>query len=266
MFSSLRFNGTDLLQRSFWLTLVFGIFLLPCTLVGCKREPEISSCQVQWMSKDGVDLHATLYEKTQSTQSSSPGLILLHSVNESRAIWVGAAERFVDLGFVVLAVDLRGHGESTTKSGQVYSENTFNHSDWQSSIHDIALAKEALLTAGANPDNLFILGSGLGANIGFKYAHTDSAIQGMILLSPGLEYNTISIEQSMSENRRLPVLFLATNGDSYSAGSVEKLKVLTPAYAESRLYPGTAHGIDLLNGNSKVMGDIQNWLDPIVQK
>ena len=85
-----------------------------------------------------------------------------------------------------------------------------------------------------------------------------------MLLSPGLEYKNIDIQEDMRENRRLPVLLMASEGDSYSAESIKKLKLLSPAYSETRTYAGSAHGTDLLV-KPQISTDILDWIKPIIQ-
>lgn len=234
-------------------------------LTGCKREAPIAQQEIQWSSKDDVVFHGTLHSGTFSKETRPPGFILLHSLNGSRADWAGLTEGLSEKGYMSLAYDMRGHGDSTLQSGEALHHQQFTQSDWHAAIEDVGLAKNVLLDAGADPENIFIIGSSLGANIGFKYAYDDNDIQGVVLLSPWLETKNIAIRDDMSDSRRLPVLLMASEGDSYHAGAVEVLKTLSPAYAEALTFHGSAHGTDLLMVNPQVAREVLLWLEPIVK-
>jgi dienelactone hydrolase len=242
-----------------------GLMVLAIAFSGCKREATVVSTEHEWTSPDGVVIQGTVYHNTLFDDTSPPGFILLHSLDGSRADWIGFTNRLAEQGYMSLAYDMRGHGDSIMQLGKPIQHQDFTLTDWQGAIHDVGQAKQTLLEAGADPDNIFVIGSELGANLAFKYAHGDSSIQAAILFSPGLEYKNISIKQDMSDNRRLPILLLASEGDSYSAESVAQLKLLSPAYTESNIYPGTARGSDLVVINDRVMPQLLAWIEPIVK-
>ncbi len=98
-----------------------------------------------------------------------------------------------------------------------------------------------------------------------QYADADPEIQAVVLLSPGVKYKNLDIENTVKDNRRLPMLLMAAEGDRYSADSIDKMKIWSPAYAESRMYSGTSHGIDLLLRSERIFEDIFGWLKPILK-
>jgi alpha-beta hydrolase superfamily lysophospholipase len=166
---------------------------------------------------------------------------------------------------MLLAYDIRGHGDSATQNGESRRHNQFTREDWKRAIADIGIAKKQILAHGASPDNLFVVGSSIGANFALLYGNTDSDIQGVVLLSPGIEYKGINIENTVKENRRLPLLLMAAEGDRYSANSIEKISVWSPSYTELRTYSGTSHGTDLLSRSDRITNDIFGWLKPILK-
>jgi alpha-beta hydrolase superfamily lysophospholipase len=178
--------------------------------------------------------------------------------------WQYFAKRASSRGYMVLAYDIRGHGASLKQNNKVSSYKKFSDEDWDNAIPDVGLAKRQLLEHGASSENIFIAGASIGANIALRYGDTDGDIQGVILLSPGLTYKGIGLEETTKNNRRLPILLIAGDSDRYSAESVQKMKTWSPAYAEMRTYAGTRHGTDLLD-NDLIMSDIFQWLKPIVK-
>ena len=166
---------------------------------------------------------------------------------------------------MVLAYDIRGHGDSATRNGESRRYNRFGSEDWNRAVADIGLAKKQLLAQGVSPENLFIVGASIGANMAVEYGDGDGEIQAVVLLSPGVKYKNLDIEKTVKENRRLPMLLMAAEGDRYSADSIEKMKVWSPAYAEMRMYAGTSHGTNLLLRSERILDDIFGWLTPIVK-
>lgn len=55
----------------------------------------------------GVRLHAT-----QMGEADDPALLLIHGAGQTSAMWSGVAEALVQAGRQVIALDLRGHGQS----------------------------------------------------------------------------------------------------------------------------------------------------------
>lgn len=63
-------------------------------------------------STDGVTLAATY---TPGARSDGPGILLLHGNGASRAAVAGRAARLSALRYATLAIDFRGHGQSTSR-------------------------------------------------------------------------------------------------------------------------------------------------------
>ncbi|MGH8217780.1 MAG: alpha/beta fold hydrolase [Steroidobacteraceae bacterium] len=90
-------------------------------------------------------------------ESASP-LLLIHGERDTCRTWDFVAEQLRD-AYHVLAIDLRGHGDSQWPLGALYTEIAF--------IHDVAQFVSLL---GAAP--LSILGHSLGGSIGLLYSGT----------------------------------------------------------------------------------------------
>lgn len=243
------------------LAAVFVCCLL-VNLAGCKKSIEPSTKLLTWKTLDGFTQVGTL---RKPKGDNPPAILLLHMLNGRRADWEYFADRARDKGYMTLAYDLRGHGDSVARNDQTRTHHGFKGKDWASAVLDIGLAKQRLLEQGADPDNLFIVGASIGANLAVLYATGDSDIQAVILLSPAIEYRNVNIERPIKENRRLPVLLMTAEGDSYSAESARKMKGWSPAYTEMRTYAGTSHGTDLLARSDYILEDIFGWLKPIVE-
>ena len=238
----------------------FGVFLLFCAaLVGaCGARARLEDRAQSLVASDGVKLETHLY---LPVQTNPPGLILVHRQGASAAHWEPLAVRAQQSGYLVVALNLRGHVGSFDPSGQPMDYKQFTEADWQKVLLDIDAGKKALLDAGADPVNLFIVGEGLGASLALQYVTGDPEIQGLVMISPGLDYQGIAAEPLVAELARRPTLLVWAEGDAYAASSGSTLKGIAPGHLEVHSYPGTAHGTDLFATSPQSMGQIVVWLD-----
>lgn len=258
--NSIEQTGIGVRVGSRFFLMLCGVLLI--AVGGCKKVEVPVSAEVTWKTQDGFAQHGTIY--TPEVEMP-PGMILVHQDGGSRGDWEHFALRARSRGYLVLAYDMRGHGESIEQGGHTRRFNAFDRADWERAIGDIGLAKDQLLAAGASPENIFIVGASAGGSLAFLYGTSDSAIQGMVLLSPGVEYRGIDISAEIKENRRLPVLLMTAEGDRYSADSAREMKAWSQGYTELRSYAGTSHGADLTMRSEQVLDDLFGWLDPIVK-
>jgi len=195
---------------------------------------------------DNVNIKGTFYKGKKNMSS----IILLHMLNRDRHDWDGFAESLQSLGYNLISIDLRGHGESSL------SWKTFSESDFSSMILDVRVAKDFLV--GNNVSNrIAIIGASIGANIALTYAAKDDSIKTIILLSPGLDYRGVKTQDVIKQFKN-PVLIIASEGDTYSADSSRTLSSLSKN-SQLKLYKGLNHGTNLL-GNEDVNSVIIEWL------
>jgi len=194
--------------------------------------------EIQLITEDGIRLKATVYE------ADGPGVILLHMLNRDRHDWNDFASQLQSLGYQVIAVDLRGHGESDL------NWNDFSPKEFNEMVLDAKAAEEYL------GKDVAVIGASIGANIALNVA-SDGAVKAAILMSPGLEYKGVKSEESI-ENLDKSVLIIAAEGDTYAAESSRKLHSLN-SNAELRTYNGDEHGTWLF-GKTDVDQVMIQWL------
>jgi acetyl esterase/lipase len=229
----------------------FRVFLLLVVIlfsVSCKREQSndanSSYREFNLENVDGSPLKGRLYTPS-SNRNRPPGLILLHMAGSSVDSWHSFAEMALGKGYMSIAITQQTPRKDT--------------------VHDVSIAKNYLVDQGAHPSNLFIVGAGVGANVGLTYAQSDLEIQGIVLISPGLTLNDLPILSIVENNSKRPMLFMASEGDSYSHSSVITLQEIAPVYAELKTYLGSVRGTDLLDAHPAAGVGILEWIEPILK-
>src|SRR2546422_8056894 len=106
--------------------------------------------KVAFPTEDGVSIAGTYYfpllqeseGSKNETSSALPAAILLHMLGKDRNSWNGFPETLAQNGFVVLAIDLRGHGESVVQNGKPISYQSFTSEDFNKMSLDVKAAKQ----------------------------------------------------------------------------------------------------------------------------
>ena len=136
--------------------------------------------KVTLKTEDGLDIVGLYY-----LGPSSKGTLLLHMMPATKESWEEFAVKLQAEGYQVLAIDLRGHGES---SGGPEGFRNFSDVDHQKSMFDIDAGIEFLEKKGAARNNLVLIGASIGANLALWSLTENKEIKMPVLLSPGLDY------------------------------------------------------------------------------
>jgi dienelactone hydrolase len=202
---------------------------------------------VNFVAPDGVSLTGVLYE---TSSRPAPAVVLVHMLGRSRDEWVQLAERLQDNGITALAIDLRGHGQS---SG--------NAADLPSMIGDVQAALSWLSSRpGARPSSLAVVGASLGANLAALAAADTSSVKAVALISPSLDYRGVRLSAAlMKKFADRAVWFAASTQDPYALRSIRELAGESVG-PEQRLSPIRAHGTALLSADQDLARALVDWL------
>lgn len=231
---------------------------LSCGVPRRDRPVDTTPVALTLRAADHRELAATLYPAPVA--GAAPGLVLIHMQGADRARWERFAAAAQREGMACIAFDARGHGES--KGDLSFRE--FGRDDWMRVLLDIHAAHLALLEHGADPDNLALIGAGIGGNLALHYAVRDERIQAVVLVSPGLDFHGVTTGPELDAYGKRPSLLVTAKGDSYSAMSGLTLREQAPGFCELREYEGAAHGHDLLDNAEGATAQILFWLKAII--
>ncbi len=200
--------------------------------------------------------------------ANGKALILLHMMPATKESFTPFAEEAVRRGFGVLAIDLRGHGESTDKihDGMIlrinYSE--FSDREHQDSMNDVQGARDWLAAHGISADDVAIGGASIGANFAIKYMSENPTCPAGFVLSAGLNYHGVETERAARSLSPHQHLFIAAAKDDERAPGAredaERIYSETGADKKIRLYETGGHGTTLFESHPECMEDILAFL------
>lgn len=219
------------------------VFAVPDALAGTQR--------VTIRTDDGVSLAATWYEPGTRV---APAVILVHMLHKSRRDWDAVASRLASEGIGALALDLRGHGES---SGSIPEGEA---ADYSVLVRDVTAARKYLSSRGdVQPSRMGIAGASIGANLAVLEAAADPAVTSLALLSPTIDYRGLRIDAAMKKYAARPVLLVASDDDAYASRSVKELQKAGGGVREALILNHAGHGTIMLGQDADLARTLVDW-------
>ena len=203
-------------------------------------------------TEDGQGIAATWYEPAYRP---APAVVLVHMLTRTRRDWERLATVLASEGIGALAIDLRGHGESSGESTGVAAMR-----------QDVDAARRHLAV---RPDvihsRIGIAGASVGANLAVLAAADDPVVKSLALLSPTLDYRGLRIEAAMRKYGKRPALLIASKEDAYALRTVGDLGKGGGALREILLLDGAGHGTTMLGRVPELGAQIAGWFRRTLQ-
>jgi len=217
-----------------------------------------ASTEMAVTSADGYALKGTL--TLPATKGKAPVVILAHQFGANRAGWAPLTERLAARGIGTLALDLRGHGNSTLKNGVEVGVT----SDFMASAKtvgfdqipaDLTLAAAWLRKQpGVDSRRIGLAGASVGA-LSVLLAGPEVKALAILSLSPaGNGAFPAGVQERMKAavlRSRTSTLVLSSLGDKDAIDNAAVLKNLPGVTLN--LAPGDAHGFAYLKDRSDLM-------------
>jgi alpha-beta hydrolase superfamily lysophospholipase len=206
-------------------------------------------------------------KRREKEEASAPAVVLIPMFGGSRADYEPLAHELAHSGINALALDPRGHGASVTED--LWSTSQFQD-DLPSYVQGGLLDLEAAISylrgtppaggeAGKGDERsedeedeeeagrpLAVIGASLGGMVGALGVTDEEAVKALVLLSPGPADPFV---EAVASAPHRPTLLVASAQDrTANAGAEAMLAHLDASRSKLVVYPGSAHGTELLAG------------------
>ncbi|MEM6993542.1 MAG: alpha/beta fold hydrolase [Myxococcota bacterium] len=208
-------------------------------------------------SDDGKALTGVVTRPT--TGSCLPAVVLIHQFGNDKSQWDGELAAFVARGYVTLAIDLRGHGESDPQDGAFNGLLT----DPDQAPLDVQAAIAHLANdAAVDSSRIGVVGTSIGANLAVVAASQDLGVAATVAISARLDpVESLLGGAAVSVG---PLLCFAgeTDGGGDQAMTCSALEPLSSGPAMSVILPGTAaHGVAIVDMFPETFPAVLDFLD-----
>jgi pimeloyl-ACP methyl ester carboxylesterase len=216
--------------------------------------------KVDFLTKDGVRISAVF----DPASRPGPAALLLHMMPATKESWsaAGFTQLLVKAGFSVLAVDLRGHGESRTAAdGRQLDYMLFGDREHQAKMLDVEAAAAWLReNAGVTEDKLAVVGASIGANLSIAFAAAHAHVPATVALSPGMDYRGVTTPDKVRRLGSGQSLFLAASSDDELSFQTDRRLAEMKPDSLVKEYDGAGHGTTMFERRPELMGEIVAWL------
>jgi alpha-beta hydrolase superfamily lysophospholipase len=210
-------------------------------------------------TKDSVILKSDIYSPI-NIGSDKKVVLLLHMLGHNRRDYDALISPLTSLGFEVIALDLRGHGQSTKRLDATSIDyKTFDQSAWAKLPNDIEKVIDQIIERDGQNTKIYIIGASIGANTAAIVGAKCASVPAVILLSPGLDYKGLKTEAALAQFKK-PAFIVASKDDEYSFDSSNKLKSIDNKLFTLKALDNAGHGTDMLMNDQSLMAAVVDWL------
>ncbi len=169
----------------------------------------------------------------------APMVILLHMQGADRAAFGPLVPALRQAGFAVLAIDLRGHGESVEPASlKLHSKVEEGDSRvFRDMVNDVDAAYRWMARRPeVDPARFVLVGAGLGAGVALEYAARDKSVDALVLMAPGSDPSGLDARAAARKVEARKMLLLTCAEERQAADEIGRL---VPG-AQTRIVPGSA--------------------------
>lgn len=198
-----------------------------------------------------------------SQASGDQAVLLLHMMPATKESWNELIKQLNDRGVSCLAIDQRGHGESTN-GGQLNYHN-FSPQQQQAKILDVRAAADFIKSKGKTLEA--VIGASIGANLALVY-QVEAKVPKSVFISGGLDFFDIKTESAASALSGSQSLLLIAGAQDPRVGG-DPASIIATLYRaapipenqkEKAVVDSVSHGTDLLADHPGLMANIVDFI------
>ena len=202
---------------------------------------------------DLAELHAS-FDMPTGVPAPVPAVLLLHGYGEDRTVWRNFTGQLLSRGWAVMALDLRGHGESKTKNQRPIQPSQ----EWRTSSHEFPVDLDpALDWLKARPridtQKIVVIGADVGANLALIASGRFPEVRTVVAIKPSLAESFAMAGSALDFQPRSALIIVADEAEGNRIRNAVKppSRVLVSSVAG-----GTAQSV----ANKQVSDAVFQWL------
>jgi dienelactone hydrolase len=212
------------MQRALILAALLSAQITASTTPASAPQSKAATEPVEIKTQDGQLLKGIFFKPGKER---APAALLVHDAGADRKQLEPFVERLGKLGFGVLAVDLRGHGESkSAKLDWSKLSESEREAVWSFGLRDVDAAADWLLEQPSiHSTSLSLIGYGAGCALVARHARSDENVVCMALLAPRPEEYGFDVKADIQILEGLDT-FVVTTKDEEAERMVEEANAL----------------------------------------
>ncbi len=224
------------------MTVVAGTQVFPTPTAGATE----TTIKMQFAMSDGLSIVGTFYS---APHRPAPAALLLPPFGSNKEVWQSVAIQLQSAGYSVLAIDVRGFGET---GGGV---------NWTLVPGDVvSILNQLHALPGVDPNRISVIGANLGSNLALAACATANVCHSVVLLSPSLDEQGIKTTPALSAYGKNPILIVASQDEKPAGADSQTLNKAAQGDHTLQLYTGTASGMNLFAAHPDLAKVILAWL------
>ena len=246
----------ELKVKTFYLFIILCCFTTLNTIFAVQNDIKVVKEKITFTTGDGFNISAII-GKPETIDDDLPAVILIHQGGSDKSEWNNFFDQLVKQNYIVLAYDIRGHGESD-KVSNVYA--LFNDSN--QAPHDLFAAVEYLNDYdNVASDRFAIVGASIGANlacVGISKMDIKTAVAISGKTSAVENLNGVKVLNLKS------TFYIAADGDQNGKRikwAKELYERTEPPRKIETVVNSSAHGVRILKDKPQVKNEIIKWLN-----
>ncbi len=217
------------------------------------------------VAQDGFNISATLTYPKVKGQKEFPTVVLLHSLGYNSQWWENIPKNFIEKGFAVITIDLRGHGESIYNSRLTkLSWKNLKNSGFAKYPTDVVSVIEEIEKE--NPSKQFfnkwaIVGADIGASTGVLAADKlKSNPEIIVMISPIVKTRGLYIPVSIAHLDGTDFLVISGTDDSDSKEAADYLRKFAQNQFVTFTSESKSTGMLMLKNDPGLTNFITEWV------
>lgn len=250
------------MKRIIFIILALFLFLINTSV---EAAPALMKKEIKAVAKDGFNITATFTYPKVKNKKEYQTVVLLHSLGYNSQWWEDLPKKFLDKGYAVLAIDLRGHGNSIYNSrfAKLSWKNLKNSGYAKYPTDIIAVIDEIKKenTAKQFFNNWALVGADIGASAGIIAADKmKSYPEVVVMISPVVETKGVYIPVSVAHLETSDFLAILGTDDTNSADAAGYLS----KFAQNQFVTFTSNskttGMMMIKNDPGLANFIAEWV------